>query len=141
MGDKCSAVLFDLVYPGRQRGSHNRYKALPFPIFGFKELFTKSVELQVLDSVTEMTFLGCLEILVTEIRIHAHKDYRRHKEICWIIHQTKGVACVRSHFRPHSIPVSQGMYGISTDFFILYIFIFFLARACSPIFGMALDYY
>ena len=36
------------------------------------------VELQVLGSVTEMTFLGCIETLVTDMRgdtsIHAHKD-------------------------------------------------------------------
>ena len=45
-----------------------------------KTLLTLSnfVELQVLGSVAEMTFLGCIETLVTDMRrdtyIHAHED-------------------------------------------------------------------
>ena len=50
--------------------------------------YKPSVELQALGSVTEMAFLGCIEILVTDMRrdtyIHAHKDFKRHKEACWM---------------------------------------------------------
>ena len=50
------------------------------------------VELQVLDSVTEIIFVKHIETLVTDMRrdtyIHAHKDWKLHKETCWITHPT-----------------------------------------------------
>ena len=41
---------------------------------------------QVLDSVVEMTFVGCIETRVADMRrdtyIHARKDCKLHKETC-----------------------------------------------------------
>lgn len=66
IGDKFFSRSLRLILPSLQRGSHNRYKAPPshFEIMKRKELLTKSVELQVLDSLSEIKYLGCIEIPV-----------------------------------------------------------------------------
>ncbi len=59
-----------------------RMKSESFSIIPAR-VYQGDVELQILDSVTEITFVRCIEILVTDMRrdtyIHAHKD---HKETC-----------------------------------------------------------